>query len=204
MSLSFRTAAVAALSFVAFPGVGFADITPIGPFTGQYSEPLNFSNTNISASQPIFGGRARLDSHNGQTLIHLLLGSTLSGDPVTPRTGQYILGWTEGPGVFVFTTPIVKFGSYWNNNSGVSNATVKFYDSGNVLVGMQTAITPAPGNVWVWNGWESTTPVSRMVVEGSGVLNGFLWFDDLEITQVPGPGGAVVLALGVLMRRWRR
>jgi hypothetical protein len=60
-----------------------------------------------------------------------------------------------------------------------------------------TATTPAPGNVWVWNGRESTVGIGRVEVTGNGTLQGFLWFDDMEMTTVPAPG-VLALAGGVL------
>jgi hypothetical protein len=196
---------IVAVPALVLAGVAAGDVIPIAPFTGEFSEPLNFSNTNISASQPIFGGRAHLNSHNGQTFIHLLLGDTIGGDTVTPRTGSYILGWTEGPGVFVFDTPVARFGGYMNNNSGVSDATVMFFDVANNPLGTRVATAPAPGNVWTWNGWESDVGIARIEVHGTGLLNGFLWFDDMEMTTVPAPGGiaAAALALAIGARRRR-
>ena len=196
---------VGIVTLCASGGVSLGVLNPVGPFVGQVREPLNFSNTNISADQPIFGGAGHLISHNGQTLIHLLLGDTLSGDTVSPHTGMYILGWTEGPGIFTFSPPVQMFGAYWNNNSGANDATVQFFDAGNSLIGTQTATIPAPGNTWVWNGWASSTPISRISVLGNGVLNGFLWTDDLEASYVPGPGALALAVLGspLLMRRQR-
>jgi hypothetical protein len=196
--------AVAIVAVAALAGSACGDVVPIGPFSGEFHEPLNFSNTNISASQPIFGGRAHLNSYNGQTFIHLLLGDTIGGDTVTPRTGQYILGWTQGPGIFVFDTPVTRFGGYMNNNSGADDATVRFFDAANNPLGTLTATVPAPGNVWVWNGWESSTPIARIEVTGNGLIQGFLWFDDMEMTTVPAPGAAgagVTLLIGLGRRR---
>jgi hypothetical protein len=106
--------------------------------------------------------------------------------------------------VFVFDTPVSRFGGYMNNNSGADDATVRFFDSGGLPLATLTATVPAPGNVWVWNGWESTTPISRIEVTGNGLLQGFLWFDDMEMTTVPTPGAALSLAGLVLLGRRRR
>jgi hypothetical protein len=199
-----RLIAPAVVTLIA-PLTAAADITAIGPFVGALREPLNFGFTRISADQPIFGGQANLISHNGVTFIHLLLGSTLGGDAVTPRTGSLILGWTEGPGIFTFSTPVSRFGAYWNNNSGTSGALVEFFDASNSLIGTAPATIPAPGNVWTWNGWDfGATPVSRIRVIGFGIINGFLWTDDLEMTPIPAPASLCVLAPALCLLRRRR
>jgi hypothetical protein len=148
----------------------------------------------IVAQLPIFGGAATLSSFDGTTtVIHLLAGDSLFGS-VTPRTGSRILGFTQGPGIFLFAQPVVRFGGYFNNDSGTSDATVQFYDSSNTLLGTQTAVSPTSVNTWVWNGWETTgAGISRIVVTGNGTLQGFLWFDDMELTRVPLPGSVVPL-----------
>jgi hypothetical protein len=182
-----------------------ASITPLAPFTGDRSEPLNYPGTTIVASFPIFANTASLDSFNGQaTAIHYLLSDTFIGDLVTPRTGGHILGFTSGPGIFVFDTPVRRFGAYFNNNSGMDDATCDFYGPDGTLLGSVTARTPAAGNQWVWNGWESTAPFSRIAVTGNGVIDGFLWFDDLEVSAVPTPSTAVAGAMFLLAFRRRR
>jgi len=187
-------------------GGASAVVTPIGPFSGQLHEPLNFSTTQIVAQLPIFGGAGSLNSVDGVTTsIHLLLGDTFNGDTVTPRTGSYILGFTQGPGVFILPTAVRQFGAYFNNNSGADGAAVSFFGAGNALLGTLAATDPAPGNVWTWNGWESDVGITRITVTGNGTINGFLWFDDLELTLVPDPGAmAVVPALAIVLGRRRR
>jgi hypothetical protein len=181
-----------------------ADIQSIDPFVGDRSEPLNFGFTAIVARFEIFQGAGALASFDGHTtVIHLLFADTFAGDTVTPRTGPNILGFTQGPGIFEFDPPVQRFGGYFNNNSGADDATVDFRDVSGNLIGTRIASTPAPGNQWVWNGWESDTPVSRVAVTGNGVIHGFLWFDDMEISTVPSPGGTTLLlvAAGLLRRR---
>lgn len=184
-----------------------ASMIATSPFVGDQREPLNAAGTLITNDFPIFGGQAHLKSFDGvTTAVHYLFNDSLGGDSVSPRTGSHILGWTQGPGNFTFSPPVTKFGAYWNNNSGANDATVRFYDSGGGLIDTATASVAAPGTAWAWNGWQSTgAAIARVEVTGNGILNGFLWFDDLEKTMVPGPGGALVLAFAsTLVRRRQR
>lgn len=188
---------------LAAPSVAIGNVVPIGPFTGDYSEPLNQPFTLIAASIDIFDGAASLNSHDYETtLIHLIISSTFGGVQVTPHTGSRILGFTQGPGIFDFEEPARRFGAYWNNNSGTANAIVEFFDVGGNLVDTQQAVVPL--GVWTWNGWESDVPISSIRVTGFGVLDGFLWFDDLEMSVFPAPGGLALFALGLMMGGRRR
>ena len=156
--------------------------TPIGPFDGDAGDPLNYPFTLIAASIDIFGGAGRLHSFNDQaTAIHLLFSSQFAGDLVSPHTGGRVLGFTSGPGIFEFDTPVHRFGAWWNNNGGVDGAMVEFLDADGEVFATTTAVNLAPGNIWTWNGWESTTPIASIRVTGLGTLNGLQWFDDLQI-----------------------
>ena len=59
-----------------------------------------------------------------------------------------ILGFTTGPGIFEFDSPVHRFGAWWNNNSGASGATVEFMDESGEVFATVAATNPAPGNVW--------------------------------------------------------
>lgn len=199
--------AAAALALV--PACCVADITPLAPFVGERREPLNgpvgpFGFT-IVASLDVFGGAMTITTpHFPATLVHYFLGSSLSGDPVSARTGQYVLGTTEGPQEWLFPTPIRRIGSYFNNNSGANDATVEFFGAAGQPLGTRVANIPAPGNTWTWNGWESDVPISRMRITGNGALNGFIWMDDMELSFTPAPASGAVLLAGVLLLRSRR
>lgn len=187
-------------------GAAMGDVLPIDVFSGDLHEPLNASGTTIVAHYPIFGGAGALDSWDGHTTyIHYLLSDTFNGDPVNPRTGSHILGFTQGPGVFHFDPPIRRFGAYFNNNSGTDGAVVQFFDAAGGSLGTKSAVTPAAGTAWVWNGWESDTAIGSISVLGNGIINGFLWFDDLEIGYTPEPSALLGLSLlgGVAVRRAR-
>jgi len=188
-----------------------AEVTPIGSFVGDKSDPLNYPFTLIAASIDIFGGAGRLHSYNDvATAIHLLLSSSLGGDLVSPHSGTKVLGFTTGPGWFEFDEPVVRFGAWWNNNSGDDGALVEFFDASGTPIATATATAPAAGNVWVWNAWESDIPIGSIRVTGFGLLDGFIWFDDLQIAY-PKPACDADLSsdgivdgddLGALLGAW--
>lgn len=60
---------------------------------------------------------------------------------------------------------------------------------------------PSP---WTWNGWQSDVPIGRIVVTGNGIVNGFLWYENVQIDfAVPGPGGGAVLLIFAAVCRFR-
>jgi hypothetical protein len=36
-------------------------------------------------------------------------------------------------------------------------------------------------------------------VVGNGILNGFIWYEDMQVCYVPEPGGAVLLLAGLVL-----
>jgi hypothetical protein len=56
---------------------------------------------------------------------------------------------------------------------------------------------PVQAQTWTWNGWESDVPVKSIQVVGNGLINGFIWYDNVQMTlAVPEPGaiGAITVA----------
>jgi len=194
-----------AAAFALTSALASADITAIGPFVGSLIDPLNAPGTTIVSSYDIFGGAGSLNSFDGKTTsIHYLLRDTFSGDLVTPRTGGHILGFTTGPATFVFDTPLVRFGAYFENNSGEDDALVEFFGAGGALIGTATADTDADLQDWTWNGWESDVGIASIRVTGNGIIDGFLWFDDLQGDPIPAPlsvGVFVAGAIGIARRK---
>ncbi len=193
-----RIAWNAAIVLLAAP-LASAGITAIDPFTGELSDNLSYPSTAIVPSFDIFEGAGSLNSFDGVTTsIHYLLRDNFSGDLVTPRTGGHILGFTTGPATFVFDTPLERFGAYFENNSGGDDALVEFFDTSGALIGSAIADTDADLQDWTWNGWESDTGIASIRVTGNGIIDGFLWFDDLQATPIPAPTGLALLGLGTL------
>jgi hypothetical protein len=76
---------------------------------------------------------------------------------------------------------------------------VDFYDANGILLDKETALVPKAAQAWTWNGWESEVPIGKIVVTGNdaGFLNGFIWYDDMEVVAAPVPEpSAVLLAAG--------
>src|SRR5262245_29543853 len=150
-----------------------AQIQPIAPFVGAVRDNVDSYTSTfiISDHLTILGGDLTVRSHNGNTLVHLISGSTLGGDHVAPRSPAWMLGVTEGPMIWDFNTPALQIGAYWDTNSGANDATAQFFDATGDLIGTQVVTIPAATNQWIWNGWQSSVPIGRMVITGNGVLH---------------------------------
>jgi hypothetical protein len=172
-------------------------VFPIGPFVGTYFD--NFNNDGPGGagghqSVDVFGGFATVQNLTAGGALKIEFSSSLGGNLVTPRSPPLMFGQI-GISRWTFDAPISQWGGYWENNSRFDDAVVQFFDVNNNLIGTQTATVPHLGQAWIWNGWESTTPIAAIQVAGNDVefLNGFIWWEDFQVTvAVPEP---TVLAL---------
>lgn len=113
------------------------------------------------------------------------------------------------PDRWLFDDPALKFGGYFENNSGADDAELRFYDASGALLGSMLADIPADARAWTWNGWASDEPFVRIDIAGNGLINGFIWYEDMQVAVVPEAGGlAACLLIAGLARRggadWRR
>ena len=191
-----------------------ADLTPVGPFSGTYSEGFEsfddyLTNPNAFEGEPIqlFGGQASAIAGATPNLLifqpsnnaNWVLGS--SGN-VTPADG------TKGLGVFRedtaleidFNVPVIEFGGYFAGLTDGANPipiVFEFFDSNNVQVGATQTINylDATGNGTLeWSGWHFDTAISRAVI-----TTDFLASDGLQITTIPEPNTLICfLAIGIL------
>jgi hypothetical protein len=191
-------------------------VTAITPFTGEHSEnfdSLGFPFGSAHHQITIFGGFGVVRNLTQGGSIKYEFDSQLGGDRVINRSPQAMIGQL-GISEWTFSSPVIRFGGYWENNSRFDHARVDFYDTTGALFDTETAVVPKAAQAWTWNGWESTTPIGRIVVTGNDTefLNGFIWYDDMEVTAVnpvPEPSTWLLAAagsafLGVLCRRRRR
>ncbi len=169
-------------------------LSKVDPFPGTASE--GFDHLGITGAQQkisILGGMATVSNLTHGGALKIERSSSLDGVLVTPRSPPSMLGQL-GISEWVFKTPVIRFGGYFQNNSRFDDAIVDFYDVDNGLIGSMTASVPKNLRAWTWNGWQSEVPIHRMVVTGNDVvfLNGFIWFDDVRVTAAPPPPCTII------------
>jgi hypothetical protein len=175
-------------------------VTSVGPFTGGLSEDfdtLGFPFGSAHSQMTIFGGFGTVRKLT-EGSIKYEFDSNLGGDQVNNRSDPAMIGQLA-IAEWSFATPVSRFGGYWENNSRFDDARVDFYDANGVLFDTETALVPKAAQAWTWNGWESEVPIGKVVVTGNdaGFLNGFIWYDDMEVVAAPVPEPSVVLLAGV-------
>jgi hypothetical protein len=176
--------------------IASAQVTEIGPFAGELADSFeSYWPSFIGSEGDVFDGAATLRSTSGETRVHFIAGSELIGDAVFPRTGRVMAGVTE-PALWEFNTPAIRFGGYFDNNSGADDATADFYDVDGGLIDSRVVSIPVADDVWVWRGWESDVPIGSIVITGNGIERGFIWYDDIVMDVVPEPAAFALLLIG--------
>lgn len=177
----------------------WAQVTPIGPFTGSVLEGFNVFPFDPSYQQySIFGGQGLVKNIHPSGALKYEANSTRGGDTVVPHTGV-TFGGQIGISEWTFTQPLSRFGAYWENNSRFDDAVATFYDVSNHLIATLTVNDPKAAQAWTWNGWQFDTPVSRFVITGNDTdfFGGFIWYDDATaVFAVAVPEVSSVIMLG--------
>jgi hypothetical protein len=194
------------LAAAVFPVAALAQVTVVGPFTGDLSEGYEtIPQGEFHTSYDVFGGAGTvLQVGTGQGLL------VTSGwgffSTIFPHSGGAFMG---GAGVnyeYDFDTPATMFGGYFGTNADTPDATVTFYDANNAQIGDSMTLS-APLGDWAWNGWQYDGGISRVVIIANNQWGGFIMSDDLEYTgAVPEPASLLALAggLGLHLARRRR
>ncbi|MBC8109237.1 MAG: hypothetical protein H7Z14_21805, partial [Anaerolineae bacterium] len=181
-------------------GIGHGAVTPIAPFTGEFHDNFDQYTTVLAElNLPVFGGRADIHMLSDGGAIKVETNSNFIGDQVLAVSGWMvgqlgIVDWT-------FDQPAFRFGGYWENNSGASDSTLQFYDANDALLATLVANVPVNAQHWTWNGWESDIPFSRIRSTGNGIVNGFIWYENMEVSFAPEPTTAAASLAG-LMATW--
>jgi len=174
-----------------------AAVQSIDPFAGEATDTFNQHNSvDAVQSLPVLEGLATLDMLSDGGAIKLEFSSNLGGDQVTAISDM--MAGQLGIAEWNFNQPMRRFGAWWENNSGADDATVEFFDDDGQLIDTMIADVPVDAQQWTWNGWESDTPFSSIRVTGNGLVNGFLWYENVQVSTIPSPSAAVCIAVALV------
>ncbi len=169
-------------------GAASADVTPIGPFTGEQFE--DFENLQPPGGYPgpftILSGHATINDQLANTFVFATVVSSANTNwvPFYPYDGFLMglipTGWT----VLTFDPPVKRFGGYFGSSGLQSAGTITFKDAGsNVLSSGPLTIN---AQEWAWYGWQSDVPISRIEYLSSGNPGNTVVFDNLTISVNAG------------------
>lgn len=196
---------VALAALLVAAGPLHAGIVPIPFFAGDVFDTFNQYVGNTPASQvlPVLQDTGTISNLTVDGAIKVEFSSNFNGDLVVPLSGK-MMGQL-GIARWDFDTPGKRFGAYFENNSGMSDATLTFFDINDQPIDTVIANVPVNAQSWTWNGWESDVPFKSILVVGNGVINGFIWYENVQFTFVPEPAtGLAALGfagVGLLKRR---
>lgn len=212
------TSWIAPLLLLALTNATVAQIQEIGPFEGELFEGFESFGLTFVPALDVFEDAVTLSGTTGPPAVFVVGSSTVGGVTVLPHSGSALGGCGE-PADWIFHTPAGMFGGYFATNSGADDATADFFDPQDNLIASLTVNFPGQEKVaWVWNGWVSDIPIKRIRITGNGINNGFVDYDDMQLTLATGPPSAVptashwalvlfaftLVAVGVLAIRRRR
>ncbi|NNF44649.1 MAG: hypothetical protein HKO59_11145 [Phycisphaerales bacterium] len=181
-------------------------LDPIGPFVGDASEDFESFTLGAGPSIDIFFNETVVGEPLGSVApVFVTSGSSFLGSTISAHTGLRF-AHTTSPVEFTFFEPIRQFGGYVATNSGSDGGTVEFFDADDELIGtMPLDVTfTIPSAAYTWNGWSSSVPFTRVRITGNGVLEGFLGYDDMQLSFVPGAPCVGLLVVAAIGRRRRR
>lgn len=160
-----------------------AQVTPVGPFTGDESE--GFEGTQVifkpCVPQRVFNSTADLCTIGGSgTHTTSCWGFFCT---ICARTGTFFYGSAGGFSEYTFDNPIKSFGGYFGSNAfdvgETPGADVNFYDANGGLI---DSVRLKMGRCdWTWNGWDTQGPlIAKIDVIGDKFGGAFIDMDDME------------------------
>jgi hypothetical protein len=166
----------------------FAQITPVGVFTGAEQEPIDgktLDPTSWCFVERAFNNQA--DICPMVLLAPAILPSWGVTCSFTALSGSCLVSKGSGYSI-TFDTPVNRFGGYFLTAGTISDGWADFYDSTGTLI--QTLPITAPADcTWNWNGWQVSfgPQISRVDLYSNESGGKFLALDSLEADFEPPP-----------------
>jgi hypothetical protein len=173
---------VVLVSAFASGGAACGQISPIGPFTGPHTEGFETQSATLNElytclPDRIFKSTADLCDHESNAVV--------LPDPwalfcvATPHQGSRFALGVVRPVEISFDNAVTSFGGYFATVGGIDGAVVTFFDAAGSI---GTALLTTDQCNWTWNGWQSTTPFTRVRIVGNTPFaqGGYIHMDDLE------------------------
>jgi len=186
-------------------GFAGAQISNIGPFTGDHTETWETLAPpgNFQGPLDIFGGfGTSFDSLANNTIIAINLFSFGTNEEIFAHNGNFMAGSVTSWYTFEFDSPVRDFGSFIGTVDNIDGGSVSFFDSSDALIASVPLSIPL--NDWQWFGWHSDIPFTRVEVKGNTNPGLPIVFDDTQV-RVPAPGSVALLAMsGLAVTRRRR
>ncbi|MBN2581947.1 MAG: PEP-CTERM sorting domain-containing protein [Planctomycetes bacterium] len=208
------------------PSRACAEVTPVGQFTGDYSEgwedftPYRTSPyyTYLPNGQAVLGGAGTISADTTDVMIVYRPGTTstfrigTSGQP--PYGVAQVAEGFQGLGInspdalitLEFSAPVCDFGAFWGASTQGSPATitVDFYGPADQHLGTEQFSynrSAFADGLLEWHGWHSDSPIASLTFSSE-----YLITDGLQANPVPEPAtmGMLALSLSALLVRRRR
>ncbi|GIW73629.1 MAG: hypothetical protein KatS3mg103_0151 [Phycisphaerales bacterium] len=172
---------IAFASMLAIPAVTLAQVTPVGPFTGDHQEGFDGLPGGFVPSHPVFNGLGEMISTGGS--MHTTTGWSFRCS-IFPYEGTRLAASAGGFVRYEFTVEVGAFGGYFGTNADTAgpDATARFFDAAGNLIGTETIVID-PDCAWRWNGWEFSEPVTTIEVEGALFGGAFVQMDAMEMSE---------------------
>jgi hypothetical protein len=171
---------IGSLAAIVLGGTALAQLQTIPQFTGAASEGFEGTQALFTPCLPyrVFNNQGDLCTP-GNSSCHTTTGWSYICT-IYANAGSWFYGSTGGTTEIAFDNPVSRFGGMFGTNSGVPNATFDFYDVNGLLISSEHG-GYAADCAWHWLGWQSTTPIKRVLVTGATSGGGYAFMDELQI-----------------------